>query len=214
MPIERPSMSEKSGSIDEPPPMTTAERASRRASVATGMLSAPFQKSQKEAPRWRPYTFEAQNAKTTEAAGGGEGEGLSVEESLKPLNQKIFEKTAVSLALGLFVILVSFLFGSMARIVIRRDLGLLALWINQVVLILVFMFDKRSGESQPGEGKRMDNFTQFEKMTLVCQLIPIVYIWISGNATSYYGMLVMIILQAGLKFVLMYAFGSVVEISL
>jgi len=136
-------------------------------------------------------------------------ERLSAEESVKPLQQKIFEKTAVSLALGLFVVLVAFLLGSIARVIIRRDLGILGLWINQLVLIAIFVNDKR-----PEGGKRMDKFTPFEVGTLICQVLPMMYTLVLGDPSSYYGLIVMIIIQSVLKFGLMHALGEVVEISL
>jgi hypothetical protein len=223
LPAQRVSISEKpaSGPIllsaatsNATPSASEKQASSRRASVATGMLSAPFQKSPKEAPRWRPYTYQAQ----VSAAEGGkpddseQSERLSAEESIKPLNQKIFEKTAVSLALGLFVILMAFVGGSIARILVRKDLGIFGLWINQLVIVLIFLNDKRP--EMPSGGTRMENLTAFEIGTLICQGLPILYVLLFGHAYTYYGMSIMIILQATMKFFLMNLLGQVVEISL
>jgi hypothetical protein len=181
---------------------------SRRASVATGMLSVPFQKSPKEAQRWR----QSHQAQSEGIDSDQKKDRSTTEELVKTVNQRIFEKTAVSLALGMFVILMAFVFGSISRLILGRDLGILAIWINHLVILTLFVFDKRPDEL--GGGKRMDKFTAFEILTLVCQMFPLLYALKFGEPFSYYGMLMVILLQGALKFVLMNALGEVVDISL
>jgi hypothetical protein len=133
-------------------------------------------------------------------------------ESSKSLEQRILEKGAVSFALGMFVLLIALGIGMVTRLIIRRDLGLLGFWLNQVFLIMLFCIDKRPEEE--GRTQRMDKFDSFELLTLGCQILPMLYAWRSGGASTYYGLAIMISMQIGLKVCLMFGLGKIVDISL
>jgi hypothetical protein len=163
----------------------------RRASVGSGMLSAPFQKTPKESPRWRQATLRSQlgKFKADQLDSAEQADRLIAEESMKTINQRIFEKTAVSIALGLFVIFICFSIGSFFRLILNRDLGFILIWLNQISLVLIFLFDKRRETDE----KRMDNLNAFETLTLVCQVLP--WLWTYWFYNSYYTVASMILIH-------------------
>lgn len=200
-----------SGSVESKPSISTDKSPSRRASVATGMLSAPFQKSTKESPRWRPYTFEAQQ-RNEDGSQRDPSPARVTDDSASPLSQRILEKGAFSLAMGLFVLLIAFAAGSVTRLLFKRDIGLLGFWGNQLFLIVLFCMDKCPDEE--GRKQRMDKFTAFEILTLACQVVPALNAMRSGGAFTYSGLSFMVLMQVVLKVALMLGLGKVVDIAL
>lgn len=185
----------------------------RRASVGNGMLSAPFKRTPKESPRWRPFTYEAQHSGNVLSKVSSSS--LFQDDPNKPMNQRIFEKSAASLALGLFVIICLSVVGVVTRLILRRDLGILGFYLNQLFLIFVFCTDRRKdADGNPTEERRKDNLNAFEVGTLICQILPILYIMRAGSMATYSGLTIVIILQVVLKALLMVALNEVVEIAL
>jgi hypothetical protein len=221
LPVPRVSVSEKllatSAGAPNDAPLTLEKSSSlRRSSVSTGMMSAPFEKGQKEAPRWRPYTFEAQQQKPDSGSGeAANGIPVDQDDANKPLNQRVMEKSAGSLVLGFFVVAIAFAVGSVSRLIIGRDVGLFGFYLNQIILVAIFCIDRRKDSSGAlTDAKRMDNFNGFEILTLVCQVLPILYTWRAGNALTYSGISLLILVQVIFKALLMVGLGDIVEIAL
>ena len=209
-------------SITEKPPAESSvistekspleKRNSRRASIGSGMLSAPFKHTPKEAPRWRPASFRAQfGIRVGNGDNQEEKDRFSAEDSLKHINQRILEKTGVSIVLGWFICFLSFAFGLFTRLITRHDLGLLGFWVNQLLLIIFFSIDKRPGTENE---KRMEKFTAFEFLTLACQILPLLWTLLFSDPFSYSKLSLMILYQAALKLFLMKSMGSLVDIAL
>lgn len=126
-------------------------------------------------------------------------------------DQDIVMKASISLAIGLVLVCVAFVLGSISTLLHRRfDLGLVLLWANQIIIVSVFLLEQRTVAD--AVQRRMDNLNAMEIISLACQVVP----WIVAlrHVYSYSSFIFMLLVQAIAKLAFMKCFGKMVEIAL
>jgi hypothetical protein len=202
----------------------------KRASISGGMLTSQFRT--REGARWRPNTMKSQDGNTiegntnyntnsdmTDEQEQEEIERIKREQLLKPIRQQIFDKTTSSLAIHLLIIILCYVVGVVTNMILRRDLGMVMFWGNQIAVTVSFLqlISPNFTVGLPSSlSTTLSQLTPFDQGTLACQVIPLLLflIWDGIQLQTYATFVKIIILQACLKLALMLSSQQVVKVVL
>lgn len=177
----------------------------------------------KEGARWRQANVKNKSL--------SEEEMLRKEQELKTLNQKILEKIAAALTLGVMSVMFSMMFGLALKLlkITTHDMGVLCFVLNQAYLIYMFVNnanvareESKSTTSSKAKKKndlsfaeqmqhKLTSLSAFQKATLACQLIPILVLFATPRR-DYSGAVKVILFQVTLKAAAMLFYKETVEI--
>ena len=165
-------------------------------------MATPIIKS--ESARWRRKTSELVSN------GGGEQDDdeTASQGEAKSVGQRTFEKAAVSLMMNTFVIVVAYIIGTIFYAFLGIDLGVLAFWLHNLNVVLLFAVDKNAAGV-----RRVDDPTDFDKLTAGAHLLPLVWLLATGY-NLYWQMFKCVVLQVVFKVVIMSAKSQVVQMLL
>ena len=189
---------------------SAAPAAKKRASIAGGMMTAPFQ--QRETARWRPITTDMLTKSPEEREHEEYVRELKMQEA-KPIRQRIFEKTAVSLTIQLLVLLACSLVGTATSAVLRWDLGTLAFWGNQGFIVWLFL---GGAEDVRPLAERVQSLPPFGQATLAAQGVALAYTVLVGGywnplSAEYATLVKALMVQVAAKLAVMLANSQVVD---
>lgn len=179
-------------------------------------MTAPFQSAApRESARWRPATTDLLT-KTREQREEEERARLIAAQEAKPVRQRAFEKTAMSLTVQLLILGACFLAGVVTRTLFGRDVGPLLFWANQCFVVALFLgFPEDSGATSVSVDAlrvKLESLSGFDKATLASQLVPWVYCFFVARSFSSYGALVVALVgQTMAKLGVMVAGNAVVN---
>jgi hypothetical protein len=180
----------------------TKRRASLPAPKSGTIPSSDLTPFEVEFPRWRAAFSKQSNTSDSD------------------LPSRIMEKSMISFGIGYFLIFLASIVGFIStRIFGFYDLGILLLWINQFLIVALFLIEPRiQSESEKllfGSEKRADNMKAVEIIQLFCcQIFPWIVVWWYSMIFSYHGFAFLIGLQLIFKTIFMKTFALVVEIPL
>ena len=165
-------------------------------------MATPLIKS--ESARWRRKTSEL----VSNGGGDQDDDETASQSQAKSVGQRTFEKAAVSLMMNTFVIVVAYIIGTIFYAFLGIDLGVLAFWLHNLNVVLLFAVDKNTAGV-----RRVDDPTDFDKLTAGAHLLPLVWLLATGY-NLYWQMFKCVVLQVVFKVVIMSAKSQVVQMLL